>query len=262
MAKIYLDKYYTDKALAKHCIDTALSKLQGVTEIIEPSAGNGSFSLQIPNCIAYDIAPEHDTIIQQDFLSLGLEYKKGRLIIGNPPFGTSNTMSVKFFKKAITLGDYVAFILPISQHNNNQQMFEFDLIHSEVLPTICYSGRELNCCFNIYQRPEKGVNKTRETYSLKDVTVFGWRRGGSYKVPTRYDFGLCGWGAALGKEIKHQGQYAQEFYIAVNSPKFKEVVVDCIKNAKWQEVFKNIATPKLSIWSINKYIRDNVPGIE
>ena len=53
MAKINLDKYYTPKELAKHCIDTFWrTYFDGITEIIEPSAGNGAFSLQIPNCIA------------------------------------------------------------------------------------------------------------------------------------------------------------------------------------------------------------------
>ena len=136
MAKINLDKYYTSKELAKHCIDVVNRLGLEITETIEPSAGNGSFSLQIPNCIAYDLEPEHESIIQQDFLKLELSYKKGRLFIGNPPFGTRNTLSVKFFKKAITMGDAIAFILPASQYQNNQQMYEFDLIHSEMLPII------------------------------------------------------------------------------------------------------------------------------
>jgi predicted RNA methylase len=68
-AKINLDKYYTPVELAKYCIDKTYEIIgkENITEIIEPSAGNGSFSLQIPNCIAYDIEPEHESIIKQDF---------------------------------------------------------------------------------------------------------------------------------------------------------------------------------------------------
>ena len=74
--------------MAKYCIDKTYEIIgqDNISEIIEPSAGNGSFSNQL-NCIAYDIEPENNEIIKQDYLTLGLEYKKGRLIISNPPFG-------------------------------------------------------------------------------------------------------------------------------------------------------------------------------
>lgn len=83
MAKINLDKYYTSNELAKHCIDVVDELGLEITETIEPSAGNGSFSLQIPNCIAYDLEPEHESIIKQNFLELNLPYKYGRLFIGD-----------------------------------------------------------------------------------------------------------------------------------------------------------------------------------
>ncbi len=148
--KIDLDKYYTDKQTAKNCIDLAFKEFENITEVIEPSAGNGAFSLQIPNCKAYDIAPEHQSIEEQDFLKLDLLYKKGRLIIGNPPFGVKNTLSVQFFKKASKIGDYIAFILPISQLNNNRQMYDFDLIKSIDLGEVKYTDRTLHLCFNLY----------------------------------------------------------------------------------------------------------------
>ena len=108
MAKINLDKYYTSNELAKHCIDVVDELGLEITETIEPSAGNGSFSLQIPNCIAYDLEPEHESIIKQNFLELNLPYKYGRLFIGNPPFGTRNTLSVGFYKQCCKMGDYIA----------------------------------------------------------------------------------------------------------------------------------------------------------
>lgn len=130
MSKIEYDKYYTPIDLAKYCIDKTYKIIgaENITEIIEPSAGNGSFSNQL-DCIAYDLYPECDSIIKQDYLTLDMDYKKGRLIIGNPPYGNKNTLSVKFYKKSIQLGDYIAFILPISQLNNNKQMYELSLIH-------------------------------------------------------------------------------------------------------------------------------------
>ncbi len=101
--RIKNDKYYTPKNLAKHCIEKTFEIIgkENITEIIEPSAGNGRFSLQIPNCVAYDIEPEHDSIIQQDFLTLKIPYKEGRLFIGNPPYGSRMVLAQKFFKKSI-----------------------------------------------------------------------------------------------------------------------------------------------------------------
>lgn len=261
MGKINLDKYYTSKELAKHCIDVVSGLGLEITETIEPSAGNGSFSLQIPNCIAYDLEPEHESIIQQDFLKLELPYKKGRLFIGNPPFGTRNTLSVGFYKQATKMGDYIAFILPVSQYNNNQQMYEFDLIHSEVLPLIEYSGQKLMCCFNVYKRSDKGLNAKPYDYTLKDITILEWRRGGSYKIPQKYDLGICSWGASIGKEIRHQGQFALENYIIVNNPKFKDVVIEKMKEAKWCELYPNIATPRLGQWKIYKYLKEQIPEL-
>ena len=261
MAKINLDKYYTSKELAKHCIDLVNELGLEITEIIEPSAGNGSFSLQIPNCIAYDLEPEHESIIKQDFLKLELPYKKGRLFIGNPPFGTRNTLSVGFYKQATKMGDYIAFILPVSQYNNNQQMYEFDLIYSEVLPLIEYSGQKLMCCFNVYKRSDSGLNTKPYDYTLKDITILEWRRGGSYKIPEKYDLGICSWGASIGKEIKHQGQFALENYIIVNNTKLKDVVIEKMKEAKWCELYPNIATPRLGQWKIYKYLKEQIPEL-
>ena len=104
-AKVNLDKYYTPIELAKYCIDKAYEIIgkENITEVIEPSAGCGNFSLQIPNCIAYDIEPEHKSIIQKDFFELDLPYKEGRLIIGNPPYGHRSNLSLQFFKHSIQI---------------------------------------------------------------------------------------------------------------------------------------------------------------
>lgn len=176
--KIQNDKYYTPKDVAKSLIDKAFDiiGIENITDVIEPSAGNGAFSSQIENCTAYDIAPEAEGIIQADFLLEPLEYKKGRLCIGNPPFGNSNSLSVNFYNKCCEIGDYVAFIQPISQYQNNLQMYRFDLIYSEDLGIVKYSDRNLHCCFNIYKRPSNGLFNNKPDYRLKDVTIIEHRR--------------------------------------------------------------------------------------
>jgi len=259
--KINLDKYYTDTKLAKHCILTTFKKIKNITEIIEPSAGNGSFSLQIKNCIAYDIEPDHSSIIKQDFLILNLPYKKGRLFIGNPPFGTRNILSVKFYKCAITMGDFIAFILPASQFNNSQQMYDFNLIHSEMLPLIEYSNRKLLCCFNIYRRPITGINKKPINYTLFDVTVLEWRRNGGYSIPEFFDYGICSWGD-VGKRIEIQGKYAQEHYIIINNDKYRKKIIKVMKETDWKNLYPCISTPKIQTWKIYKYLKEQIPGLK
>lgn len=72
------DKFYTHQSVAKMCIDMIDLSLYDV--IVEPSAGNGSFSNQIPNCISYDLVPEHPSIIQQDYLKLDTLFLIERMI--------------------------------------------------------------------------------------------------------------------------------------------------------------------------------------
>ena len=156
--KLHLDQYYTSDSIAQHCIDKAreILKNEKVTEVIEPSAGNGVFSKKLRKCISYDIDPKADFIIKQDYLKLDIPYKKGRLIIGNPPYGSRLNLAVSFCNKSFDIADYVAFILPISQLNNTQSIYKFDLIYSEDLGKQKYTDRNIHCCFNIYRRPQSG----------------------------------------------------------------------------------------------------------
>lgn len=118
MSKIINDKYYTPIELANYCIDKCIEVigLENIKDAIEPSCGNGSFfhhSVLKPS-LGIDIKPEMSNAVIGDFLTYPLQYKVGRLIIGNPPFGNRLSLAQKFYKKSISVGDYIAFILPIS----------------------------------------------------------------------------------------------------------------------------------------------------
>lgn len=264
MGKIEQDKYFTQTSTAKYCVEKVkeIIGVENITEWLEPSAGAGVFLPYLDNnYLAFDIEPEAENVEQRNYLELDLPYSKGRCVIGNPPFGTRNTLSVKFYKNSLKYGDYIAFILPASQYNNNQQMYEFDLVHSEMLPMQKFTDRNLLCCFNIYKRPDKGVNKKPIDYTLKDVKVLEWRRGGNYKVPDYFDIGICAWGSSIGVEIKQQGQYALENYIVVKNKKYKSDVIEAIKNAKWPHLYPCITTPRLGQWKIYKYLRAQIPEL-
>lgn len=278
IAKIELDKYYTSKDLAKYIVNKTKEIIgeENITEYIEPSAGSGVFLDYLDKpYLAYDIEPEDERIIRQDYLTLDIGYKKGRCIIGNPPYGTKNNLTVAFYKKSLDLGDYISFILPISQYKNNIKLYEFDLLYSEDLGARLYSNIKVHCCLNIYKRNLNGLNK-RPIYKLKDVEI---QEAIKNQNPKRnkvvekedfdYDLRIMAWGGGkktqgkqLGCEVDFEGQYAKEFCIKINNPTYKNRILEVIKNAKWTTIYPMTATPNLLQWQVYKYIKEQIPEIE
>jgi len=266
--KLHLDKYYTPRELAKHCINKTFEIIGrgNIKEIIEPSAGNGSFSNQIENCIAYDIEPEGEDIIKQDFLELNLDYKKGRLIIGNPPFGDRLNLATKFIKKSYEIADYISFILPISQFENNYKFYEFDLIHSEDLGKQLYTDRKIHCCLNIYKRPKDGKLKNKLKYEFEDFELYEQRKNQNPKrnrpyIDNNYDFRICSWGNACGRILTDDESYAKEIAFYIHNPLLKDKIRLLIESFNPKEVYKMTSTPNLLLWQVYKYIQDNIPEI-
>ena len=184
-------------------------------------------------------------------------------MIGNPPYGEKNLLSTFFFRKSIEISDYIAFILPISQLNNNQQMYEFDLIYSENLGKRYYSDREVHCCFNIYKRPINGeLNTKPNRYKLNDITLKEIRKSRNQYLPPdfKYDIGMCSWGY-VGRVVEYEGQYNQELYIKINNDTLKERVLSVIKSANWCELYPMTTTPRLKQWQVLKYIKEQIPEI-
>lgn len=170
MGKLNHDKYYTSDEVVEKCwrILEETINMDEVSEIIESSAGAGAWIEKIKESgieyKAYDILPEHPEIEEQDFLELKLDYKPGRLIGFNPPFGRSNNLSRKFYNKAVGVADYIAFIQPISQLDNINSMYYFDLVKSVDLGKTFFTDRYLHCCFNIYKRGEASIRAWNEKY--------------------------------------------------------------------------------------------------
>lgn len=252
--KLNNDAYFTSKTLAKRLIDKTFEVLGNyeISEVIEPSAGDGSFSLQIPRCIAYDIDPKHPSILKQDFLSFELNYKKNRLFIGNPPFGNRNLLSEAFYKKCAKLGDYIAFILPISQLNNNQRLFNFKLVYSEDLGKQAYSDRTVHCCFNIYVKSNENEKKK---YIFNGLSIVEHRRP-KINLNEDYDLRICAWGSAIGKQVKYPNQYAKEFLIKISHEQKVDIINSLVK-ANWVKLYPMTASPNLLQWQVHKYLIDN-----
>ena len=111
MAKIALDKYYTEDNVAKYCVEKTFEILGSDWDrIIEAAAGAGAYLKYLPaNTLAYDIAPEADGIIQADYREVKLPYMEKSLVITNPPFGRANKLSVQFVKASLAHSPYLSF---------------------------------------------------------------------------------------------------------------------------------------------------------
>ena len=259
MAKIKNDKYYTNDELAKYCVEKAKEIIgeENITEWLEPSAGAGAFLNHLPKyTLAYDIEPEDGRIVKQDFLELELEYKEGRCIIGNPPFGDRNNLFRKFYNKSIEIGDYMAFIGSIKLLDNTRQLYKFDLIHSEDLGLKEYNGVKLHCCFNIYKRPVNGLNK-KQNKKLKSITLY--REDEKVYNEIEEDFKICRMGASTWKILNEKN--LRNFKVVVN-PKYKDRIIEVLNEKYNDRKFKNISTPYIVKDDIYKYIKERVPEIE
>lgn len=266
--KLQNDKYYTPIEIANHCWDKVFEVIgeENISEIIEPSVGNGSFlhhTEQLPH-FAYDIEPECKSnfthIFKQDYLSANIEYLCGRLVIGNPPYGRCLNMAQKFFKKSVEIADTIAFILPISQLNNTRSMYEFDLVYSEDLGIRHYTDRDLHCCFNIYRRPENGELHSMPVAKLKDITIYRQDSKG-YKEKD-FDIRMCYWGdGSAGKILSNDEHYSAEYKIKINNDELREDIIKVLTTFDWKEYLSCIAMRKIQQFHIVDVLKENVKDI-
>jgi len=141
-----VDKYYTSPDIVNTCMNFIKETINiNDNDIcIEPSAGNGSFIPSIKNTFNnykfYDLKPENNDIIEQDYL----EYDYSSLstynkihIVGNPPFGRQSNIAVKFIKYSCKFANSISFILPKSFKKDsykNKIPLNFHLVKEYDLP--------------------------------------------------------------------------------------------------------------------------------
>ena len=167
-----IDKYYTKNAVVDVCLNYVKKYIQIKDNdfIIEPSAGNGSFISGIKslssNYMFYDLQPEHNEIIQQDYLLFNYDDVKGKYenihIIGNPPFGRQSSMAMKFIKKSCEFCNSISFILPRSFKKDTMKKtfsLQFHLIFEIDIPENSFivdnKEHDVPCVFQIWQKKEE-----------------------------------------------------------------------------------------------------------
>jgi len=167
-----IDKYYTKPSVVKQCIKL-VKKYINISNndlIIEPSAGNGSFIDNIKNISSnykfYDLEPEHDEVLKQDFLEFDYKELQSQFsnihVIGNPPFGRQSSMAIKFIKKCCLFSNSISFILPKSfKKDSMKKHFEkhYHLIHEIDLLDNSFLVNDIECdvpcVFQIWQKKEE-----------------------------------------------------------------------------------------------------------
>ena len=267
--KLDLDQYYTSEKDMIYCVNKTLDILQEngytVSEFLEPSAGQGVFSNYLytsgKNVIALDIEPKAKGIIEADYLTYNLEYMKDRLIIGNPPYGTRLSLAKQFYDKSVQIGDYISFILPISQLNNTQMMYKFDLLYSEDLGTLIFSGnRKVHCCLNIYVRPKNGLNKKKSS-KLKDVEIV--RQDSKRYKDFEFDIRMCYWGdATAGKILKDGETYSGEYKIKIHNETLKDRIIDVLTNTDWKKELNSTAMCRIKQYHIIDVLKREIEEIK
>lgn len=177
-----LDKFYTPLKVAKQCIDL-IPNIEQYDLIVEPSAGNGSFSSQL-SCLAYDIEPESNGIIKQNWLELKqLPPFKHCLVIGNPPFGARSSTAKAFIKQAQKIGaETIGFILPNTFSkltNQSLSLFpkEWSLIVEQQLKesNFILPNQQLYyvpCTFYVWTKQSSSINLRQKKEPITNDFIF------------------------------------------------------------------------------------------
>ena len=261
MAKIPLDKYYTEDALAKHCVDKTYEIIgDDWDRVIEPSAGAGAYLKYLPkDTLAYDIAPEADGIITQDYRTVELPYMEKSLVIGNPPFGRANKLSVQFVKCSLKHSPYVSLIQPISQLNQNRTMKDTELLYSEDLGVMNYAGRPVHCCLNIYHYCIDGHKQNFDIPGIIECRhIF---RTGKYQhsddiLNYPWTYRVAAWGTIRLLEKGETCTNEVVFYVDPNNKNMINWLGQKLKECNYQEILKCVSTPNLPAWRLRKWLKE------
>ena len=250
------DKFYTHQSVAKMCID--MIDLSSYDIIVEPSAGNGSFSNQIPNCISYDLVPEHPSIIQQDYLKLDTWrfMDKKVLTIGNPPFGIQNNLAIQFFNKAAEYSHTIAFILPrtfMKESIQNKLDENFHLVKCVDLSkdSFLLNGEtyDVPCVFQIWERNEDIRRKSK--FVLNNHLI-------EFVKGDDYDFVVHRVGGSAGKAfIPENGMVVSKqsnYFIKNKSNYSNETLVNMINEIEMTTADYSVGPKSISKKELMNYI--------
>lgn len=258
------EQFYTDPEIAKHLIkyfDKTID-LNRFKLIVEPSAGKGSFSLNLPKKIkkmAFDIDPQHRSIRKQDFLT----FKSGSikvdaskvLCIGNPPFGHNSSLAKKFIKKCANFSDHIAFILPRSFRSpsylksvpiNYHKILDVDLPSDIFIYPDHMKSKKLQTAFMYFERKDYPRRKPK-TYKPNKYWSF-ITKANSTNIEKLADFRIVRGAGKVGKcfikgskGYKVRGSAYTDYYIKLTRKSATAVKHICDKIDKYNFIYHNVS---------------------
>ncbi|MDH2329084.1 hypothetical protein QCN27_19750 [Cereibacter sp. SYSU M97828] len=218
----------------------------GFDFIIEPAAGEGAFSSQIPGCTAFDVAPRAPGIQRMDFLQYRHMSSGSTLVIGNPPFGKNASLAIKFIQHATTFATVIAFILPrtlrkasaIKRIDRHWHLVSDTDIESDAF---IKNGKvkSVSCCLQVWERrdyPRAEINAPREHADF----VFTTREDADFAVQR------VGANAGRLKTIATAGANASHYFVRA---------VGCTSEELWERFalidfdvvrFETVANPSIA----------------
>jgi hypothetical protein len=217
------DKFYTEPRISLQCIELFREEIK-VSEndiLLEPSAGDGSFipalsSIHTNRRLFYDLYPEHESVIRQDYLQLSPKQFVNEVVhvIGNPPFGRQSSMAIKFIRHSATFAKTISFILPksfkkISFQSKFPTCFhlvkEFDLPENSFL--LNSKPHNVPCVFQIWERRE--VDREPE----QKHTPLGYRFVKKHETP-HLSFRRVGVNAGtVSRDIENKSEQSRYFLV-------------------------------------------------
>jgi hypothetical protein len=252
-----LDKFYTVPSVAKECLSKVGERFSWDSWdlVVEPSAGNGSFFLQIPSSkkIGLDIRPEHSQIQTQDFFNYKPQDSFEKiLVLGNPPFGKNCSLAVKFFNHAASFASVIAFIVPRTFRRvsiQNKLDSSFHLLYDQELPLepCAFSPPMMaKCCFQIWEKRTIHRSLIELPLTHPDWTFLSYGpldKDGQPTAPKNADFAIRAYGGSCGEIVTtqlHSLRPKSWHWIKVNTNKdqlierFKSINYDISKNTARQ----------------------------
>lgn len=233
------DKFYTKPAVAKECIDFLKCFIKEDVLWIEPSAGNGSFSSQV-DCLAYDIKPESENIMQQDWLSYKHTSSGEWVMFGNPPFGSRNILTKKFILKGIEQGcTYIGFVLPsVFEKYTNQTIFpdNWKLLGEMILPVNSFllDGEDYHvpCVFQVWSCSEDFTQNYRNVKGKEFTDKFSFVK--KHECPDLFMFGAAPTKLISPDEVCKNNR---GYYLTTKSP--LDTFISQVKAINWKQYGKS-----------------------
>jgi len=271
-----LDKFYTHPDIAKMFVD----KINEVTDlslydmVIEPSAGSGNILQYLPeDTVAFDLAPEAEGIIQQDYLEYESPYHPltnpiNVAVVGNPPFGTGymNPLAKAFFNHSSSFANMIAFIVPAKYQSSwkvhKQLDNRFGLYFSEILPKNSFvkDGKpyDVNCCMQIWSNKSLGKDlriRSAPPTQHEDFDIFLTCDNVDRRLIVReqlknkeyWEFGLKYWGKIGLCEIDDIPVNTTTHYLFASK---KPYVRDILESIDWSKYVTNMGAPNIGGKSI------------